>query len=1017
MTELWQQAAEWLRTCIQLDSNLKFQRVEDFVAFLKDGVVLCAAANQLSNGCVTQFIADSNLTLFLNACRDTFGIAEHDLFQIEDLSDLEDFAKVLRLLSLLSRTHQAELLGLTPFPRGISRRTSHFSLELPDEEVEIYTELRTSDEPSVDEVPQSTSFDIYGKQHEEEIYNSLIYHRAGPTEQLNKYAEFKPRDKRQYGLKELLDTETNYCATLKTIVDHFYRPMGVVLGTTDHKVIFQNIYELYRVHQQFLEKLRRSVLVALDLEKADDSGAHLSVPEVFMTFKFEFLKYTDYCSFLDQSREKIAEIEQTQPQIAKQLEVIIYWVVDKTAMPLDDPPRRRTTKSRLSRPILGLQQYRSLDVAESEIFAKFIPSRPPVDKVPELTENYYTSRVFGVDESVVNHYTLEPTVLEEKSKKTESNLVLLPKDYRSKCGQEHVKLSDMLTVPMQRILKYHLLLNQLLENTPVGDEEVELLDRAYECMKDVSDYVNEGKRDNEIKAVVREIQGKVINSEQDPDCEYYGRLQQDGSCKVMDTTLGNQQKKRYVFLFDKVLMICKSNYGQTGEMKKTYPVSSLQIVETERETQLSRSTSTLTRKLTNSLFDYISLTVRVQDCSGQPQSYLHFVFQRMSQRDLWRKAIEGAIDRCNPVAARRHRHDVVYSSYQIPTHCDVCHKLLLGLFYQGYHCRLCKKNIHYKCLGLGNTLCPQRPSGLLNRSNSNGTTHILLNPHRFDVGERVRALQSVNSPDGAVLNFQQGDMIEITRENDDGTLTGRLLGTPSRIGVFSREIVERVPRSFSSASTSCLTFNGSAADRLSGMTEVAERRPNLVTSARITLFEQRNAPLEDQPWFFGELERQQVKMFLELTEDGTFLVRRSSNLGQYVLSIMYDGNEKHMKIEMDPENRLFYLHAARYFHDIPSLIEHYRRHSLSEGFENLCTTLKGTPLRQKNFRAEYPFVDIPNDSSRFLRLEADTQVRVLDTSEEEKGWWMGISRGVTGYFPYAFVEEDNVRYNSEDSIA
>ncbi|KAI6206041.1 Protein vav-1 [Aphelenchoides besseyi] len=684
-------------------------------------------------------------------------------------------------------------------------------------------------------------------------------------------------------------------------------------------------------------------------------------------------------------------------------------------MPMDEPPRRRTTKSRLNRPILGLQQYRSLDVAESEIFAKFTPSRPPIEKVPELTENYYTSRVFGVDESVVNHYTLEPTVLEEKSKKKRIKFGFVAKganissDYRSKCGQEHVKLSDMLTVPMQRILKYHLLLNQLLENTPVGDEEVELLDRAYECMKDVSDYVNEGKRDNEIKAIVREIQGKVINSEQDPDCEYYGRLQQDGSCKVMDTTLGNQQKKRYVFLFDKVLMICKSNYGQTGEMKKTYPVSSLQIVETERETQLSRSTSTLTRKLTNSLFDYISLTVRVQDCSGQPQSYIQFVFQRMSQRDMWRKAIEGAIDRCNPVAARRHRHDVVYSSYQIPTHCNVCHKLLLGLFYQ-----VCKKNIHYKCLGLGNTLCPQKAirfveSKQLERHNTHSVESSSLSVGSpLDVGERVRALQSVSSPDGAVLNFQQGDTIEITRENDDGTLTGRLLGTPSRSGVFSRDIVERVPRSFSSASTSCLTSNGSAADRLSGMTEAAERRPNLVTSARITLFEQRNAPLEDQPWFFGELERQQVKMFLELTEDGTFLVRRSSNLGQYVLSIMYDGNEKHMKIEMDPENRLFYLHAARYFHDIQSLIEHYRRHSLSEGFENLCTTLKGTPLRQKNFRAEYPFVELPNDSSRFLRLEADTQVRVLDTSEEEKGWWMGISRGVTGYFPYAFVEEDNI---------
>jgi hypothetical protein len=52
--ELWQQAAEWLRECIPLDPSIRFKRLEEFAAFLKDGFALCALANKLANGCVPQ---------------------------------------------------------------------------------------------------------------------------------------------------------------------------------------------------------------------------------------------------------------------------------------------------------------------------------------------------------------------------------------------------------------------------------------------------------------------------------------------------------------------------------------------------------------------------------------------------------------------------------------------------------------------------------------------------------------------------------------------------------------------------------------------------------------------------------------------------------------------------------------------------------------------------------------------------------------------------------------------------
>ncbi|KAI6234691.1 Variant SH3 domain-containing protein [Aphelenchoides fujianensis] len=918
MSELWQQAAEWLHACLQLDPNVRFRSVEEFIAFVKDGQVLCAAANKLSNGCViqvrrnyntgtSQFIADSNLTLFLKACRDTFQIPEEDLFQVEDLSDLEDLLKVLKLLSLLSRTPQAEALGLIPFPQGISRRTSHYSLELPDDEAEIYTDLRTRVEPLVEEPPQSTSFDIYGNQHEEEIYNSIIYKRDGPSHQLKKYAEYKPKNKKDHTLKELLDTETNYCDTLRRIVEHFYRPMGMIIGAEDHRAIFLNIDELLVVHRRFLDKLRRAVLLALKLE--EETEQDLCVSEVFMIFKCDFLKYTEYCAFLEQSRSKIAEIEVHQPEVRRQVD-----------------------------------------------------------------------------------------------------------EYRIRCGQEHVKLSDMLTVPMQRILKYHLLLKQLLDSTPPNDEEMQLLDRAYECMKDVSDFVNEGKRDHEIKGIVREIQGKMANAKQDPDCEFYGRLQQDGPCKVVVSSVSTQQKKRYVFLFDKVLMICKSNRGETGEMKHTFPVCAIRIAENEHEHQLNRSSNTLTRRLTTSLFDTNTLTLRVQD-PLQPYCLVQFVFQHMSQRDHWKKAIEAAIDRNSPAVARRYRHDVSYRTYTSPTHCAVCDRLLLGLFYQGYHCRLCKKDVHYKCLGLGNTICPQVATPSLNRSLSNGTTHILMSPQRFDSGERVQAIQAVSSMDSTVLSFQQGDVIEIVKENEDGTMTGCLVKSPSRVGVLSRDSVKRLTRSSSLAGH--IPASSSEPDRLSTMGDAVEKPISLVTSARIDLFEEKDhgqIPLDQFPWYFGPMERSDANQTLDETEDGTFLVRHSVAANQYALSVVYHGRPKHIIIGLMAGVPQYYLHGAKLFDTIPELVKYYRRNSLIEGFAEVDIALGGTPLRQKNYRVEHPFVEFPDDSPSFLRLEPGAQVRVLDTRHEQNGWWRGVSRGMTGFFPLGFVEEDDGRVERDVAV-
>lgn len=168
-------------------------------------------------------------------------------------------------------------------------------------------------------------------------------------------------------------------------------------------------------------------------------------------------------------------------------------------------------------------------------------------------------------------------------------------------------------------------------------------DEAYEAMKDVSDYVNEGKRDHEIMGVIRMIQSKIPNFPSEDEWLQFGRLLQDARAKVVDSTKGTKSKSRYVFLFEKVLCICKNN---DEELRSTHLVSNFKVVEPEQEPQLNRSSNTLTRKLTTSLFDNTSLMILIKDVcvmTGDPQPYLQLTFQTVRLRNKWREMIENAM--------------------------------------------------------------------------------------------------------------------------------------------------------------------------------------------------------------------------------------------------------------------------------------------------------------------------------------------------------------------------------------
>jgi hypothetical protein len=108
-------AISWL---CELSQTLKFPVVQMW-ARLKDGYILCSAANRLqANACPKVNVSSmpfkqmENVTAFINACRSVFRVPEHELFETVDLYEEKDLGSFVTCICSLGR-----VIAAAP-PRG-----------------------------------------------------------------------------------------------------------------------------------------------------------------------------------------------------------------------------------------------------------------------------------------------------------------------------------------------------------------------------------------------------------------------------------------------------------------------------------------------------------------------------------------------------------------------------------------------------------------------------------------------------------------------------------------------------------------------------------------------------------------------------------------------------------------------------------------------------------------------------------------------------------------------------------
>jgi guanine nucleotide exchange factor VAV len=239
---------------------------------------------------------------------------------------------------------------------------------------------------------------------------------------------------------------------------------------------------------------------------------------------------------------------------------------------------------------------------------------------------------------------------------------------------------------LYRILKYHLLLRELLKFTPENHDDYQGLVKASEVIVDVSKYVDEVKRDYDFLSVIEKVRNSIpdLVLPNNSKLSDYGKLLYDGYVNIKMSE-SSQQKSRYVFVLEKVLIVVKPLMVVQGTQKFLFR-EAFNLIDYRVETNYEVSS-----QATRSSFQF-----RIVKKSGRAAVTL-FV-KTKAEKEKFLKAFEDAFEVLEPPNCRKTDHKFTVTTFENPTTCSQCSMLLKGLIHQGYKCRLCQICVHKDCI-------------------------------------------------------------------------------------------------------------------------------------------------------------------------------------------------------------------------------------------------------------------------------------------------------------------------------
>ncbi|UXI16403.1 60S ribosomal protein L7 [Sarcoptes scabiei] len=917
---------------------------------------------------------------------------------------------------------------------------------------------------TIEKSDDQSDFDCF---HAEDIYEDLCYVTLRPnslrSKSSNNTDNHEPMNKRDYCIKELIETESNYCDALEMIIQHFINPLSKVIDSDQTVMIFNNLQSLAELHRNLLDRFNKT-----------------------LNFTRSAINKDSVC------RNNIFSATSMPNLIDAEIEMILM-----------DSNHLHKTRLNNSNSFLNFSKQNTMIRDKSEKSALTIAKLFLNMKDRFLIYGDYCANL--------------PKAQKLLDRLCSDNLLV--SQCISRCqnsaNQGRFKLRDLLSLPMQRILKYHLLLGELLRQTDSAHSNFDELKKAHELMLDIGSYINEVKRDTEIIEIIRDIQRSIVDLSMPENYELkdYGRLHKDGEVKLHHSdSVRSRLKNRYIFIFDRVLLICKALKNSQYSYKEALVLDEYKIDDMSNFSPIHKFTKN---------WPFCWSLIPLDDHSIK-QSYSFFV-KSEECKQKWIEALERAQENVRPRDLSRSDHKFTMSTLPPTTCCHYCKKLLKGTWYQGYLCYVCNTAVHKNCISSVRSCssivsdsrkCDQKDFDHFTQANTllranldrkkeinhlNGDT-----PTPFRM-QRILVKASSGNDQKDQLVFQPNDIIIVFTNNDEYWY-GRNVRTGEQ-GLFPPSLVtELVADSPASSSVESPTVATCSVLRFSYDDPLPESKaadftiirkhpdesPNMDLAAQISriynvpcsaitnsdprhsfepvteykdrldsvfidrfgssleanhdkdafhrLFLGNGFNLEEYAWFAGLMDRQTAQKTLIQLAHGSFLVRVSpKQCNNYAISINYKGQIQHLRIQAtrsdgmderlpsqnhqcqplsqgsdlkDKSNRMlehFYLSERRYFQTIADLVHWHEKNSLSESFHLVDTQLL-MPYKKAYCHqilghaiALYAFTGTSTVASSFLSLRKGDRITVLSRAAQDRGWWKGEIGDRIGYFPYRYV--------------
>ncbi|CAL8279263.1 unnamed protein product [Lota lota] len=512
-------------------------------------------------------------------------------------------------------------------------------------------------------------------------------------------------------------------------------------------------------------------------------------------------------------------------------------------------------------------------------------------------------------------------------------------------------LRDLLVVPMQRVLKYHLLLQELVKHTHDTADKSNLR-MALDAMKDLAQYVNEVKRDNETLREIDQYQRSIENLNQ--PLINYGRPKGDGEVRIV-SNFDKRKQDRHIFLFDLAVIVCKRR-GDNYELKDVLYLNFYKI------------TNNPTSDREGKKWCYGFYLTHHQGHTG-----FELFFKTKELKKKWLDQFEMAVSNIRPDNANSNSHQFKMHTFERITSCSFCHLLLRGIFNQGYLCNKCDLGAHKECLGRL-VMCGRTGESSLCRCLCDGC---LLGLPRMLV---IRDYCGVPFPQlGPPLCMQAGDVVElISADPHISWWQGKILGT-GRTGFFPSDWVRPCP---------CVPkpVDYSAQPWFAGPLERSQAEVELLNCENST-FLVRHRSKESTEYAISIKFNDEVKHIKILTKEGCFYIAET-RLFKSLLDL----------VEYYKDNSL-----REGFRSLDTTLQVPYRGPTNENAPRPLTQAS-TIFSPRVVGTAVARYDFSSRDTRELSLVEGDVVKIY--AKMSNGWWRGDVNGRVGWFPSTYVEEE-----------